>query len=136
MLAESPTLFAHVRTNGAKITTTGVLLRNADMKLTAGNILSEAIVRLHPSLGIIRWTIRSSIPLCLTPSDMRKSRATVIIPLLEKPSRHSFGDRMPKQSISTTTVNKTNPGRILSRISAHTMKMSSRSVMTDSVGIF
>ena len=65
--------------------------------------------------------MRSSMPLLLTPSLTRKSRATVIIPLFEKPSRHSFGCRMPAQSIITTQLNRMSPGFNLSAMSAQIM---------------
>ena len=49
--------------------------------------------------------------------------ATVIIPLLLKPSSISLGVRMPTQRKNTTTVRRTIPGRILS----HTKLRSCRS---------
>lgn len=96
-VAGSFTASAHRLMIGAKITTTGVLFRNADTKATGGSILAcalKTVVFPSGSSFLINWP---KAPLCRTPSLTRKSMATVIIPLLLKPSSISLGVRMPTQ---------------------------------------
>ena len=103
------------------MTTTGVLLRKAEKSDTTGSSRALAFFTDVFFLGSMLKTICSNMPLRLTPSLTRKSKATVIIPLLEKPSRQSLGVSIPAHSISTTQVKSMSPGFSLSAISAHIM---------------
>ena len=60
--------------------------------------------------------INPSPPDCRTPSLIRKSSATVIIPLLLKSTQDLFQVKIsPKQRKSTVTENRIIPGRICHR---------------------
>ena len=120
-VCDSPTFLAQFLMMGAKMTTTGVLLRKADNAAMVGKSFAFALVTVVCLLGKRFRMILSKIPLRRTPSLTRKSRATVIMPLLEKPSKHSLGCRMPAHSIITTHVKRMSPGFNLSAISAHIM---------------
>jgi hypothetical protein len=63
------------------------------------------------------------------PSLIRKSNATVIIPLLLNPSNISFGVNIPKQRKSTVTENRIIPGRILSRTNAVTIPINPKNTI-------
>jgi hypothetical protein len=108
---------------GAKMTTTGVLFRKADKNDMAGRRRAFVLVILAFFLGKRLIINCSNMPLLRTPSLTRKSIATVIMPLLEKPSRHSFGVSIPAQSIITTHENRISPGLSLSAINAHIINM-------------
>ena len=135
-VAGSLTASAHRLMIGAKITTTGVLFRNADTKATGGSILAcalKTVVFPSGSSFLINWP---KAPLCRTPSLTRKSMATVIIPLLLKPSSISLGVRMPTQRKNTTTVRRTIPGRILSHTKAAIMPIRASNTNTISKFIY
>ena len=71
---------------GAKITTTGVLLRKADTKATGGSIRNCALKTVVFPSGNNFFISCPNAPLWRIPSLTRKSIPTVIIPLLLKPS--------------------------------------------------
>ena len=95
--------------------------RKADKAAMVGSRRALALVTVVCSLGSNPRMTCSKMPLLRTPSLTRKSNATVIIPLFEKPSRHSLGLKIPAQSIITTQVNRMSPGFNLSAISAQIM---------------
>ena len=117
-VAGSFTKFAHLFIIGAKMTTTGVLLRKADMNAMLGSILSCALKTFIFLTGNNFSVSLVSAPLWRMPSLTRKSMATVIMPLLLKPSNISFGLSIPVHKNMTRTVNKIIPGLILSAINA------------------
>ena len=123
---ESPIFFAQFFTIGAKITTTGVLLRKAEKALTMGRSLSWAFMTVVSFSGSSFLTMVLSAPLCRTPSLTRKSRATVIMPRLLNPATICFGVMMPAAMNTTTIDSSTIPGRILSRIRAMSITVSPR----------
>ena len=103
---------------GAKITTTGVLLRKAEMKATAGSMRACTPRMVARRLGNRCSRSVLSSPERRTPSLTRKSIATVIMPLLEKPSRSSFGLKMPAHMKATAPESRMRPGRMRSLMSA------------------
>lgn len=62
-----------------------------------------------------------SAPLRRMPSLTRNSIATVIMPLLLKPSSISFGVMIPAHRNMTTTLSMIMPGRITSQTNAASM---------------
>ena len=112
---------------GAKITTTGVLFRKAEIKEIVGNMRSCALKTVVLPCGSSFLISCPNAPDWRIPSLTRKSMATVIIPLLLNPSNISLGVRIPAQRNNTTTEKSTIPGRILSRIKAITMPSSAKS---------
>ena len=117
-LRDNPARLHHALMWGIKMTTMGVLFRKAEIKATVGTI------RIYPRRIVLpsgvgnRWLIigvRHSLE--RIPSLTRKSRATVIIPLFEKPASASVVDITPAARSSTTTEKSINPGRRYSFIS-------------------
>ena len=123
-MAGSPTFFAQFRRIGAKITTTGVLFRNAENELMTGNTRSCARDTLDSLPGNSFFRMEDNAPLWRMPSLTRKSNATVIIPRLLKPATICLGEIMPATMNSTTKDSSTMPGRILSIIRATNMPTS------------
>ena len=103
---------------GAKMTTTGVLFRKAEMPAMVGSMRSCTCRMEAPLPGSRRPSRRSSRPERLTPSLTRKSRATVIMPLLENPSSISSGLSMPAHRKATAPESRMRPGRMRSRMRA------------------
>ena len=106
------------------MTTTGVLLRKAEIKETVGN-MRNCTARMPPACfpcGNKRRSISSNRPERRTPSLTKKSMATVIMPLLENPSKSSFGVRMPAHRKTTAPDRRTNPGRMWSFTKARMTK--------------
>ena len=122
---------AHRLIMGAKMTTTGVLLRKAEMKETAGIMRNCTRRTANCPFGKSQPNICSSSPDRRTPSLTRKSRATVIIPLLEKPSKTSFGVSTPAHRKTTAPEKSTMPGRNASLMSA--TSSSRRTMVTNAV---
>ena len=120
---------AHRLIIGAKITTTGVLLRKAETKAMTGIMRSCTRFTVDCPLGSRHASSCSSRPERRTPSLTRKSRATVTMPLLLKPSSRSLGVRMPVHMNSTAPENRMRPGRILS--STRATMMTARTRMTN-----
>ena len=118
LVHDRPIFFAQFFTMGAKMTTTGVLLRNAENALTMGRSRNWAFATVVFSYGNSFLTMVLSAPLCLIPSLTRKSNATVIMPRLLNPATICFGVIMPAAINTTTRDNKTMPGRILSSMRA------------------
>ena len=73
-------------------------------------------------------------PLWRIPSLTRKSIATVIIPLLLKPSSISLGVNIPTTRNNTTTESSIIPGRILSHTNAATIP--ARAINTNNISKF
>ena len=115
---ERPTFFDQFFKMGAKMTTTGVLLRKAEKALTMGRMRHCAFVTEAPLPGRSFLTTVPSAPLCRMPSLTRKSRATVIMPRLLNPATICLGVMMPAAMKTTTRLSNTMPGRILSMMSA------------------
>ena len=118
------TMLAHRFMIGAKITTTGVLFRKAGMNAMTGNIRACAFSTVVFFCGSNFLITCDNAPLWRTPSLTKNSIATVIIPLLLKPSSISFGERMPVHKNITTAENRIIPGRILSAIRAMSIPIS------------
>ena len=112
--------------------------RNAEMKAMEGNMRACALNTVVLPCGRIRLMTCDKAPDCRTPSLTKKSKATVIMPLLLKPSSISFGVMMPKQRNTAVTVKSIMPGRITSFTKAANMPTSAKSttrlsnVITDS----
>ena len=118
-VAATPYFSAQRFIMGANITTTGVLLRKADIKAITGSMRACTCRSPAPCwCGSKRRRSASSKPDRRTPSLTRKSMATVIMPLLAKPSSSSLGDNMPAHMNTTAPEKSINPGRILSFINA------------------
>ena len=122
----SPTRLAQFLMIGAKITTTGVLFRNAENALTSGSTRICALATVAPAPGSSLFTTSASAPLWRTPSLTRKSRPTVIMPRLLNPATICLGEMMPAAMNTTTTESSTMPGRILSRMSATSIPASTK----------
>jgi len=114
-------LSAHFLIMGPKIITTGVLFRKAEMADTGHMIRMSRLGMGFLFLGRIREPSLFRKPDSLTPSLTRKSRATVIIPLFEKPARASSAVRMSKTRKMTRAEKRIRPGRMISRIRAMIM---------------
>ena len=117
---------------GAKITTTGVLLKNAEINETTGKKRRFTFVTDTFPVGSILNTKRSSRPLLRTPSLIRYSNATVIIPLLEKPFSASSGFMIPAHSSMTTAVKRISTGRSTSFISAASIRTMTHAMYVNS----
>ena len=99
---------------GAKITTTGVLFRKAEMKAMTGRTRRLVPATVDFFCGNMAKIKRSNTPLLRIPSLTRNKRATVIMPLFEKPSNTSLGVSIPAQKNRMTTEKSIMPGRIRS----------------------
>ena len=121
---------------GAKITTTGVLLRKAETKAIGGSIRNCALKTVVFPSGNNFLMSCPNAPLWRMPSLTRKSIPTVIIPLLLKPSSISFGVNIPAQRNSTTTVSNTIPDLSPSHINAAIMPTNASNTNTISKFIF
>lgn len=120
--AEMPTLRHHTLTCGINITTMGVLFRNADINATVGSTLMYARrVDITSPRGNNCFISGIRQPLDRIPSLTRKSNATVITPLFEKPARASVVVITPVASSRITAEKSINPGRRYSFISRYTI---------------
>ena len=113
-VAGSLTELAHRLMMGAKITTTGVLFRKAEINAMLGSMRIWALNTEVFSCGrsFLMTCVRA--PLWRIPSLTRNSMATVIMPLFEKPSNTSLGVSIPAQKNRMTTEKSIMPGRIRS----------------------
>ena len=124
-----PTRRHHALIYGVKITTIGVLFRNADIVATTGRIAQYPFVIVQPLLGN-RWRrIGVSDSLRRIPSLTRKSSATVTIPRFEKPASACSGVSIPVTIKSTTTEKRIIPGRRYSLTSRKTIIAIAESIM-------
>ena len=85
------------------MTTTGVLFRKAEMKAMTGNTRRFVLATVDFFCGNMAKIKRSNTPLLRIPSLTRNKRATVIMPLFEKPSNTSLGVSIPAQKNKMTT---------------------------------
>jgi hypothetical protein len=99
---------------GAKIITTGVLFRKAEINETGNMILGIRNAILLLLRGKYDCANRLRIPDCLTPSLTRNKIATVIIALFENPFKASSSLIIPNTSRMVVAEKSIRPGLIIS----------------------
>jgi hypothetical protein len=118
---------------GAKIITTGVLFRKAEIKET-GNMIRGSKNTIFPLFrGKYDWANLFKIPDCLTPSLTIKRIPTVIIPSLAKPANASLSLITPSARSIVVAENKISPGRITSLYKATIIKIMTAKTIYPSV---
>ena len=132
-----PVRRAHCLMIGMKTTTTGVLFRNADTEAIAGRMRTYPCRTFMDRFsGSNRPTRCPSASLRRTPSLTKNSSATVMTPLFPNPASTSSGVRMPVHMNSTTTENRTRPGRSRSLLNNPTIRQRPDKTIHISVSLF
>jgi hypothetical protein len=106
---------------GAKIITTGVLFKNAEINDTGNMILGRRNTIFPRFRGRYDWASLSSTPDIRIPSLTIKRIPTVIMPSLANPANASLLLSIPTAKSSVVAENKIKPGRMISLYKATIM---------------